>query len=116
MRNEKYYYIRDERKRPIITVCLVRAERANGDDIARGIAVCSEKDSPCKKVGRAIAKARAIYALTSEKDNLEMNRSWLPLLAFSFGFPKSYFNPKLTKYEKRLFESQPEDNLEPKST
>ena len=95
MRNEKYYYIRDERKRPIITVCLVRAERANGNDIARGIAVCSEKDSPCKKVGRAIA---------SEKDNLEMNRSWLPLLAFSFGFPKSYFNPKLTEYEERLFE------------
>lgn len=101
MRNEKYYYIRDEKNRPVITICLMK----DRNKISRGLAVCSEKDSPCKKVGRAIAKARAVYALNSEKDNLEMRRQFLPLAAFNFGFPKSYFNPKLTEYEQKLFES-----------
>lgn len=86
MEDEKYYYIRDEKNRPVITICLMK----DGNKISRGLSVCSEKDSPCKKVGRAIAKARAVYALNSEKNNLEMNRHFLPLIAFSFGFPKSH--------------------------
>jgi hypothetical protein len=98
---EKYYYIRDEKFSPIVTICLMK----DGNKISRGLAICSEKDSPCKKVGRAIAKARAIFALSSEKDNLEMRRQKLPLIAFNFGFPKSYFNPELTKYEQKLFNS-----------
>jgi len=99
MKKEKYYYIRDEQNKPVITVCLIQ----NENNIARGFAICSKKDQPCKKVGRAIAKTRAVFALNSGKSNLEMNRKGLPLIAFNFGFPKSYFNPELTEHEERLF-------------
>lgn len=99
MKKEKYYYIRDNQNRPIITVCLLKRK----NQIGRGVTICSVKDQPCKKVGRAIAKTRALFALASEKDNLEMVNGNFPLFAFDFGFYKSYYNPELTKYEQKLF-------------
>ena len=60
---EQYYYIRDKMKRPIITVCLLR----RGEQLARGVAICSGSDNPCKRIGRAIAKGRAIKALVHKK-------------------------------------------------
>jgi len=112
---EKYYYIRDNVKsnpdgngRPIITVCLLKI----ADDIGRGIAICSDQDIPCKKVGRAIAKTRAIYALAKEKDSCEIGR-WdlenIQLVAENFGFNgyfKSFFDPDLTNYERKLFDNK----------
>ena len=109
---EKYYYIRDNVKsnpdsngRPIITVCLIKI----AEDIGRGIAICSDKDIPCKKVGRAIAKTRALFALHQEKDGCEIGR-WdlenIQLSAENFGFNgyfKSFFDPELTEYERKLF-------------
>lgn len=50
-----FYYERDRKNRPIVTVCLIK----DGDMVGRGIAICSDKDIPCKKVGRAIAFERA---------------------------------------------------------
>ena len=103
--DEKYYYIRDEKNRPIITVCLIKI----ADDIGRGIAICSNQDIPCKKVGRSIAKTRAVYALAIEKDSCEIGR-WdlenIQLAAENFGFNgyfKSYYEPELTEYEQKLF-------------
>lgn len=107
MKKERYYYIRDEKNRPVITVCLVKAERVNGRDIARGVAICSEQDMLCKAVGRIIAKTRAIHALSSEEHSLEIRRfdfgsvRWAKAMFYS---PyKSFFNPQLTEQEVRLF-------------
>lgn len=54
-----YYYLRDKMGRPVVTVCLL----VEGDKIARGVAICSEKDMPEKRKGRGIALERAMYAM-----------------------------------------------------
>lgn len=100
---EKYYYIRDSKKRPIVTVCLIK----DGDDISRGIAICSRRDSPRKTAGRGIARARAVYALESRSSCLLMKRLTVGVVHFAcrcFADPyKSTLNPVLTQYEKRIF-------------
>ena len=111
--NEKYYYIRDDIKtspdsngRPIITVCLIKVS----GDIGRGLAICSDLDQPCKKVGRSIARTRALYALAQEKNWCEMKRGdKIPLMAFIDGFYKSTYNPELTDYEQKLFNTKNEE-------
>ena len=122
--DEKYYYIRDEVRttkdglgRPIITVCLIRV----GNDIGRGIAICSDLDQPCKKIGRAIAKTRALYALAKEKNWCEIGR-WnfsnvctASLIDKTTEYIKSFkstYNPKLTDYEMELFKTKNEELFE----
>ena len=86
VRTERYYYNRDEAKRPVETVCLIK----DGEDFARGIARCNlELDCISKKLGREIAKGRAVKTMISKK-NLD-------------GTLRGYFNPQLTDFEKRLF-------------
>ena len=59
----KFYFIRDEKQRPVETVCLLVA--TDGRSWAKGRAVChSEKDIPNKKWGKHIAYHRALKALT----------------------------------------------------
>lgn len=109
---EYYYYLRDNANRPVVTVCLL-AENGN---VARGIAVCSIKDQPEKRKGRAIAKARAEYALSRGGDWLgksllklhrreahaalattsAMNTPW-HVVAF-----KAWLQPHLTEFEQDL--------------
>ena len=80
---ERFYYNRDEWQRPIETVCLI----TDGKDFARGIARCNlELDSISKKLGRTIAKGRALKALHLKNDLI-----------------MAHFNPELTPFEKRLF-------------
>ena len=103
--NEKYYYVRDGKNRPIITVCL--AQSVNGR-IGRGVAICSDKDQPCKKIGRAIAKTRAIYALNTQCNCCKINRWEFLTIAIHSQIwlitkHKSIYNPKLTEYEQKLF-------------
>ena len=57
---EFYYHLRDERSRPVVTVCLLIEKNT----MARGVAICSPKDNPKKKIGRAIAKGRALKGFT----------------------------------------------------
>ena len=57
-----FYYLRDNEKRPLVTVCLAYGKKGYK---ARGIAICSDKDQPSKKTGRAIAKGRARSAFLS---------------------------------------------------
>ena len=52
---QKFYYLRDKENKPRVTIC----EEEVGGLKAVGIAVCSLKDNPCKKVGKAIAAGRA---------------------------------------------------------
>jgi len=52
-------YERDEKNRPVVTRCLLY----DGERFAFGQALCSKKDNPCKKIGKAIAEGRAKKAL-----------------------------------------------------
>ena len=61
---ERYYYVRDDRRRPVITVCLMLDQ--DGKVAARGMSVCSKSDNPCKKTGRKIAWQRAEFALSQK--------------------------------------------------
>lgn len=108
---ELYYYLRDPKNRPVVTVCLL----IDGTQIARGVAICSNRDVPYKKRGRGIAKARALYALAlrgspdvgSSIPGLRINRREaisrfndiddLAYLRF-----KSWRNPPLEPFEQRL--------------
>jgi hypothetical protein len=58
-----YYYIRDIKKRPIITVCLI--ENFDGQ-WCRGISICSKHDNPVKKIGRVKAYGRARQAMVKK--------------------------------------------------
>ena len=55
---EYYYYLRDEQKRPIVTVCLIK----HNGIINRGVAICSKQDNPVKKIGRNVSYGRAYRA------------------------------------------------------
>ena len=54
-----YYYERDEENRPVITHCLLNSDGV----LAKGVAKCSEKDNPDKRLGKQIAYGRAYHAL-----------------------------------------------------
>jgi len=63
---ERFYFIRDEKHKPVITVCLLVDDIPSTPFIAaRGVAICSDLDTPCTKPdiwksnGPGIAKRRA---------------------------------------------------------
>lgn len=56
--NITYQHFYTSQRRPIVTVCYLR----DGQHTYIGVAVCSPRDMPCKRVGRAIAYTRAIWA------------------------------------------------------
>jgi len=106
MERTKIYYKRDDQNRPLVTVCLLQA---NGD-IARGIAICSVLDNPCKKTGRKIAKDRATHAMRTRRNTCPIHRPGIHIgfrrvgeqLPSVFNWSKSAFNPPLTELENRL--------------
>lgn len=102
---EIYYYIRDAKNRPMTTICLLE----DGGEVSKGIALCSDKDIPCKKAGRKIARERAIYAMTNRKDtcplrdNPYVNLQIENYMYFETTGPfKSSYMPLLTDYEDKL--------------
>ena len=57
---ELFYYFRDSKKKPIVTICL----KDNGEaSFSRGIAICSLMDNPNKKVGNQSGSTMFIYIL-----------------------------------------------------
>lgn len=73
---EAYYYLRDENhSHPRITVCLIKDEH---NFIARGIAICSLKDNPCKAEGRKYAKHNALWSIKHKKNGrpIQRNKAW----------------------------------------
>ena len=65
-----FYYLRDGEGRPVITVCLMD----DGVQFARGVAICSLKDNPMKKIGRGIAYERALHGFVTRSTGLVVNR------------------------------------------
>ena len=87
-----YYYNRDNKKRPVITKCFI----TDGVTWSRGVAVCSLKDNPCKKVGKRIAYRRAMHAFFRQKTVVSED---------VYGdrvFPKCEFMPELNDIEKKF--------------
>jgi len=70
--NERIFYIRDSKKRPVITC--VKIIGSDGLTKAIGIAICSDKDNPDKKKGIRIARVRACVAYHSKKTSMKINR------------------------------------------
>ena len=103
---KKFYYIRDEEERPIITVCIYKNIFLG--TVSKGTAICSEQDIPNKKIGRAIAGGRAKKAaLNLGSSGLVKRNDVADELHAHFSMPmgriyKSCFNPELTEYEEKL--------------
>jgi hypothetical protein len=101
-----YYYIRDKQRRPLVTVCLIQGERG----IGKGVAICSLEDLPVKKVGKRIAKDRALKAYWEERTS-DYTKKQIPMMLANMDYkdrtyvtsePKIWFNPILTKFEIKI--------------
>ena len=111
---QKYYYCKNGDGKPVVTVCVMQ----NGSDTARGVAILSSKDNHNKKIARQIAAGRAAKALRLKNNNSEIRRgepvdAIVSLHLAECGAPefyrlasdewwKSYANPRLTDFERRL--------------
>jgi hypothetical protein len=94
----KFYYVRDHEWKPKITVCLIDTELHT----ARGIAICSDIDNPCKGVGKFKAFGRARKALVHKSSSLPIQRPNMKL-DWEIGIThKSMFDPELSTFEKKL--------------
>jgi hypothetical protein len=67
-----YYYLRDENRRPVITVAV--ADILDDGVVCRGVAICSDKELPVKRIGRDIARGRLIKALVNREDSEPVQR------------------------------------------
>jgi len=66
-----FYYLRDKDRKPLVTVCLHCVD----DKYYRGVATCSTKDNPVKRIGRNIAFGRALQAVKHGEDKDGICRS-----------------------------------------
>ena len=124
---QKFYYLRNDDGRVVLTVCVLSFRGFT----ARGVAILSAKDTYHKKRARAIALGRAEKALgamnnagpvlRNEPISEIMRLHLLPSTRLGFynigrEWYKSYTNPELTDFERRLFSSRPahtRPNLKP---
>lgn len=115
-----FYYLRDKNNRPMVTVCLLRVgeqlqyNNANSPVYARGVAVCSLRDQPCKKIGKQIALGRALRAVKRKQSDMcrrkearqvfreVLNNKPALYAVFGVGFPKSENFASLLVFEKAL--------------
>lgn len=107
-RNLFVYYLRDDRKAPIVTVTIKR----DGDRFGRGLSLCSLRETPSKALGRLKSYVRADKALRTKDNNDQVIRAEaqdvLINVKDAFGLIciwKSEYLTKdgLTDFEKRLF-------------
>jgi hypothetical protein len=106
-----FYYKYNMWKKPVVCVCLLVSPQHPFKVITRGISICNDKDNCSKKIGRLIAKGRAVKAFVNT-DNSEKTYGGNPKVfllrsdqyedetrAFNF---KSEFKPYLSSYEENL--------------
>lgn len=95
-----YYYVRDEEKKPIVSVCLIEDGR---NILSRGISVCSLRDLPNKAKGRGLALSRALFAIENECCCEPINRFEAVVIPETIDFGcKVDYNPILTEHEEKL--------------
>lgn len=99
-----YYYLRDSDRNncPVITVCLLQDEL---DNIGKGLALCSVKETPIKKVGRIIAYNRALIALKRKKSSLPICTNRYPTTFTSCKY-KSLYNYLIVHIDRKLLYSE----------
>jgi hypothetical protein len=105
-----YYYFRDFRNRPWITVCLLWNIKDGKPYIeGRGLSICSIRDNLCKETGRNLALERAALAIICKDDSEEITefRDSVQDTILLCDLPieivyKSEYEPELTDYENRL--------------
>lgn len=108
---EYFYYLRDKENKPVITVCLLEHAKAT----ARGVSICSLRDFPDKKRGRAIARGRALRAFKRILPGEPVNRheAWAVAITLNLDSSRAReglmladgkykLNPVLTDYERKL--------------
>lgn len=61
-----YYYLRDWKNFPVVTICLGIDDDGN---VAKGMSITSVEDTPNKKIGRDIAKKRMFHAMFSKENS-----------------------------------------------
>jgi len=112
-----FYYLRDSKSQPVVTVCLLRAKMKSCPVIVtRGIALCHPKDNPTKAYGRwrAFLRARAglwgtTWQVTLTEEMLKrVNEVWAcnpdkrGVLGRTPTMQVTYDQPVLTSFEKRI--------------
>jgi hypothetical protein len=90
-----YYYVRDALKRPTVTYCIVFNGNSTENIYSRGLAICSKKDNPCKKIGRAIATGRALKSLKTGTDQYDKSKK----------ICTAQYMPGLTKHERHIIKN-----------
>lgn len=107
---ERFYYERDTEGLPLVTVCLIE-DTIDGDTevFARGVSICSPMEFPVKSRGRAIAKGMATKAMFYKETSEPINRPEAVFTIHALALEgrleyRSEFMPKLTDFEKGLFE------------
>jgi len=100
----RFYYFRDDKRLPKITVCVIYDPKQKM--YHRGIAIRNETDIIDKEEGRDIAEKRAVDALLNAKTMHKINRSCIfEIMEEEFKY-KSDYNVSLTIFEKKLFKEK----------
>jgi len=118
----KIYYVRDDFGTPIVTVSIGKSGRI----YARGIAICSFRDTVKKTTGRDIAEGRMVKAFTNKETSTVLTPKRIrrefttrnffcsKLLRLKGDWPKlpghlkvSEYNAKPTEMEKRMLRPKP---------
>jgi len=67
-----FYYLRDSKKRPRITVAL--CDPMGDGRPCRGVAICSADDQPSRKFGRFLSESRMWDAFERKEDSSPIRR------------------------------------------
>lgn len=118
--NTFFYFLRqkDKSKMPRMTVCLLyklSEDKQTVKVFARGIAICSLKETPIKHEGINRSFCRAVEAFTEKENLLPINEDYMDVkkaLDTIYASPdqtiygtevfKACYNPTLSKYEENL--------------
>lgn len=109
-----FYYYRDDRNRPIVTVCsIINFYGTKATLSARGLSFCHEKDNPDKVSGKRLAEERAGLALTSQESQHPVSireefhhiLEVVPYNDIHILEYKSCFSPTPTDIEKRFIKN-----------
>jgi hypothetical protein len=109
---EYLYYLRPQVEEgsgpPLVTVALLETKE---NVFARGIAVCSPLDFPCKSVGRAKAMGLAIRAIETKESGGRIIREEAVQVLTKVNAPQQFthrwnYDAVLTPFEAKLIDSE----------
>lgn len=110
-----FYYYRDDKNRPVVTVCaMISFEENETRLLARGLAFCHSMDNPNKEEGRNLARKRATlaydsgidYFSISVREDLDHILEVIPYNDLHIFEYKSCADPSPTEFERRLMEQR----------